>query len=130
MTTSSRVGPSPSGGGPTVSLSPRQQEVLRHAANGLSIPETAKAMHLAVGTVYYHQQVIITALRARNIMNAVFLACQLGVLDVKPRRHGDHAGFAAHLRRGEEPCESCWDGERAYRRAKKGARKAAARNAA
>ncbi|MEU9615921.1 helix-turn-helix transcriptional regulator [Streptomyces sp. NPDC048209] len=124
------MGPSPSGGGPTVSLSPRQQEVLRHAANGLSIPETAKAMHLAVGTVYYHQQVIITALRARNIMNAVFLACQLGVLDVKPRRHGDHAGFAAHLRRGEEPCEACWDGERAYRREKKGARKAAARNAA
>lgn len=130
MTASARVGPSPSGGGPAVSLSPRQQEVLGHAANGLSIPETARAMHLAVGTVHYHQQVVVTALRARNIMNAVFLACQAGLLDGRPRRHGDHAGFAAHRTRGEEPCESCWDGERAYRRAGKATRKAVERNAA
>lgn len=130
MTAPTHVGPSPSGGGPTVSLSPRQQEVLQHAANGLSIPETAKIMHLAVGTIHYHQQVIVTALRARNIMNAVFLACQAGVLDGRRRRHGDHAGFTAHRVRGEEPCEACWVGERAYRRGRKAARKTRSAHAA
>ncbi|MFH9426022.1 response regulator transcription factor [Streptomyces sp. NPDC017529] len=96
-------------------LSARQMEVLRHAAAGASIPQTARAMHLAVGTVHYHQQVIVTALRARNITNAILLACQVGLLDGRPQRHGDHAGFAAHFRRGEEPCSSCVAGEKAYR---------------
>ncbi|WP_327335068.1 response regulator transcription factor [Streptomyces anulatus] len=123
MTAPARVGPSPSGGGPAVSLSPRQSEVLQHAANGLTIPETAHTMHLAVSTVHYHQQVILTALRARNMANAVLLACQAGVLDGRPRRHGDHAGFAAHVYRGEEPCEVCWVGERAYRAKRREARK-------
>ncbi|WP_406145642.1 response regulator transcription factor [Streptomyces anulatus] len=124
MTAPARVGPPPSGGGPVVSLSPRQSEVLHHAANGLTIPETAHTMHLAVSTVHYHQQVILTALRARNMANAVLLACQAGVLDGRPRRHGDHAGFAAHTYRGEEPCEACWVGERAYRAERREARKA------
>lgn len=127
MTAPARTGPSPSGGGPTVSLSPRQLEVLRHAANGHTIPETAQAMHLAVSTIHYHQQVILHTLRARNLANAVLLACQAGVLDGRPRRHGDHAGFAAHVYRGEEPCELCWAGERAYRAERRQARK---RNAA
>lgn len=127
MTTLAQVGPSPSGGGPAVSLSARQLEVLHHAANGLTIPETAQAMHLAVSTVHYHQQVILTALKARNVANAVLLACQAGVLDGRPRRHGDHAGFAAHVYRGEEPCEACWAGERVYRAGRREARK---RNAA
>jgi hypothetical protein len=65
-----------------------------------------------------------------NITHAVLLACQAGLLDGKPRRHGDHAGFAAHQYRGEEPCEACWAGERAYRRDRKAARKTAKTNAA
>lgn len=92
MTAPARVGPSPSGGGPAVSLSPRQSEVLQHAANGLTIPETAHTMHLAVSTVHYHQQVILTALRARNMANAVLLACQAGVLDGRPRRRRGPCG--------------------------------------
>jgi hypothetical protein len=54
----------------------------------------------------------------------VFLAVQAGLLDPR-RRHGDHAGFAAHRYRGEEPCEACWEGERAYRRERRAARRAA-----
>ncbi|MFD7855199.1 response regulator transcription factor [Streptomyces microflavus] len=127
MTAPAQVGPSPSGGGPAVSLSPRQLEVLQHIAAGLTGPEIAHAMHLAVGTVHYHQQVILTVLKARNLTNAVFLACRAGVLDGRPRRHGDHAGFAAHVYRGEEPCEACQVGERAYRAERREARK---RNAA
>ncbi|MFW3477415.1 response regulator transcription factor [Streptomyces microflavus] len=72
------MGPSPSGGGPAVSLSPRQTEILQHIAAGLNIPETAHTMHLAVSTVHYHQQVILTVLKARNLTNAVFLACRAG----------------------------------------------------
>lgn len=99
----------------TRALTDRQQEVLRHAADGLSIPETARAMHLAVGTIHYHQQVIVTALKARNMQNAVLLACQAGYLDGRRRRHGDHAGYAAHVHRGEDPCDDCKAGERNYR---------------
>ncbi|WP_032761161.1 hypothetical protein, partial [Streptomyces alboviridis] len=62
-------------------------------------------------------------LGANNITHAVYLAVAAGLLD-PARRHGDHAGFVAHRRRGEEPCEACWDGERAYRRERRAARKA------
>lgn len=115
MTAPVRPGPSPTSGGPAPYLSDRQIEVLHHAAAGLSIPETARTMRLAVGTVDYHQRVVVAALKARNIMNAVFLACQAGILDGKPRRHGDHPGYTAHLRAGEDPCDACREGERAYR---------------
>ena len=130
MTASSRVGPSPSGGGPAVSLTERDIELLRRVANGATYIQLAREWHLAEITVRWAGSKVLKKLGANHITHAVFLACQAGLLDGKPRRHGDHAGFAAHLRRGEEPCESCWDGERAYRREKKGARKTAARNAA
>jgi DNA-binding CsgD family transcriptional regulator len=57
----------------------------------------------------------IRKLGARNAPHAVLLACRAGILDGRPQRHGDHPGFAAHQRRGEEPCDACWDGEREYR---------------
>ncbi|MGW1160399.1 hypothetical protein ACWD48_19705 [Streptomyces sp. NPDC002519] len=30
-------------------------------------------------------------------------------------RHGDHAGYAAHIYRREDPCDLCKAGEREYR---------------
>jgi hypothetical protein len=45
----------------------------------------------------------------------VLLACHAGILDGRPRRHGDHAGYAAHVYRGEEPCDACRAGELEYR---------------
>lgn len=62
-------------------------------------------------------------LGANNAPHAVFLACGAGILE-PGRRHGDHAGFAAHRYRDEEPCEACWEGEREYRRERRAARKA------
>jgi hypothetical protein len=47
------------------------------------------------------------------LVHAVHLAYQAGLL--RRERHGDHAGFAAHRYRDEEPCDECWAGERAYR---------------
>ena len=65
---------------------------------------------------------VIEKLGARDMAHAVFIAVQIGLLD-PTRRHGDHAGFAAHRYYGEEPCEACWEGERAYRRGRRAARK-------
>lgn len=31
-------------------------------------------------------------------------------------RHGDHAGYLAHRRRGEQACQPCLDGEAEYKR--------------
>jgi hypothetical protein len=72
---------------------------------------------------------VIDKLEARDMAHAVFVAVQLGLLDPR-RRHGDHAGFAAHRYRDEEPCEACWEGERAYRRERRAARKASQVHAA
>lgn len=113
---------------PAGPLSDRQMAVLHHAATGASIPETATALHLAVGTVHYHQQVICTRLRARNIRHAVHLAHLLGLLGARQESHGDHAGYARHVYRGEDPREcplGCWEGERDHRAEQRAARRAA-----
>lgn len=56
----------------------------------------------------------IRKLGARNAAHAVLLACRAGLLDGRPQRHGDHAGFVAHTRRGEPPCDDCVGGELDY----------------
>lgn len=119
------VGPSPSGGGPVPSLTPRQGEVLRLASNGRSYFEIGRAMGIAEKTVSSFMTQIFQRLGARNLPHAVLLGCQAGLLDGRPQRHGDHAGFAAHERRGEDPwgCTACAEGERAYRRGRRAARK-------
>ncbi|MEU9415204.1 helix-turn-helix transcriptional regulator [Streptomyces sp. NPDC048272] len=65
-------------------------------------------------------------LGARGITNAVLLACRAGLLDGRPQRHGDHAGYEAHRRRGEDPklCELCSAGERAHKAALKARQRA------
>jgi len=130
MTAPVRVGPSPSGGGPAVSLTPNEVTVLQRAAQGETYATIAHSLGYAEKSVNKMAYRLARKLGASNITHAVFLACQAGLLDGRPRRHGDHAGFAAHVRRGEEPCGVCWDGERAYRQDRKAVRKAAVSNAA
>lgn len=113
-------------------LTSRQLHALQLAAQGLTQREMARELGIQTCSVAYLVSEILVRLGALNITHAVFLACRNGVLDPK-RRHGDHAGFIAHQRRGEDPwaCElGCPEGERAYRRERREARKAAARNAA
>ncbi|WP_408994915.1 helix-turn-helix transcriptional regulator [Streptomyces caniscabiei] len=127
-----QVGPSPSGGGPVPSsrrgpsnrpLTPRQLDALTRAAAGQTHQQIARAMGIDESSVGKMMTEVFRKLGAVNMPNAVLLACGAGIL--KPRRrHGDHAGFAAHRYRGEEPCEACWEGERAYRRDRRAARKA------
>lgn len=130
MTVSTVVGPSPSGGGPVPSLTENELTVLQRAAQGQTYAVIAHGMGFADKSVNKIAFRAARKLGASNITHAVFLACRAGLLDGRPRRHGDHAGFAAHQARGEDPCEVCWDGERAYRRDRKAARKTAKANAA
>lgn len=116
------VGPSSSSGGPVPSLTARELELLTRVANGESYPQIAADWVVEQITVRTTGARVLRKLGANNITHAVFLACQMRVLD-PTRRHGDHAGFAAHVYRGEEPCEACREGERAYRRERRQARK-------
>lgn len=69
---------------------------------------------------------VLRKLGAQTAAHAVFLACQAGLLDGRPQHHGDHNGYEAHVRRRDEICDPCRDGERAYRAALKAAKGAAA----
>ncbi|WP_185832513.1 helix-turn-helix transcriptional regulator [Streptomyces sp. WAC 04229] len=127
-----RPGPPPpgSGAGPSpddplkgLPLTARQLDVLHRIAQGQSWQQIGRDLGLTVGGVGSHSKQILRKLGAQTSAHAVFLACASGILD-PTRRHGDHAGFAAHRYYGEEPCEACWEGERAYRRERRAARKA------
>lgn len=108
-------------------LTERELQLLKLASEGLSLRNAGKAMEPPMSDVTAWRTLanVYVKIGAENLPNAVLLACRAGLLDGKPRRHGDHAGFAAHLYRGEDPCDACWDGERAYRRGRKASRRAA-----
>lgn len=107
-------------------LSDVELTVLEGRANGLTIMAISERLHYTYPSTKDVAKRVMRKLNARNMAHAVLLACHLGLLDGRPQRHGDHAGFAAHQRRGEDPwaCKSCAAGERAYRPALR-ARKAA-----
>ncbi|MEV6146377.1 helix-turn-helix transcriptional regulator [Streptomyces sp. NPDC051992] len=123
MTAPVQVGPSPVGGGPVASLTDHELQVLELVAHGHTHEDIARQLVITRKGITPTVNRAIRKLGATNAPHAVLLACRAGLLDGKPRRHGDHAGFAAHLYRGEKPCERCWEGERAYRRGRKTARK-------
>lgn len=102
----------------------REVQVLEGIANGGSYAGIAQDLVLAHASVKNYAASAIKKLGARSQAQAVYIAVQQGYLDPS-RRHGDHAGFAAHVYRGEDPCEACREGERAYRRERRAARKAA-----
>lgn len=138
MTAPVQVGPSPSGDGPVPSsrrgpsdrpLTARQLEALQRASQGETHKQIARALFIDENSVGKLMTEVFRKLGAVNMPNAVLLACAEGILDPR-RRHGDHAGFAAHRYHGEEPCEACWEGERAYRRDRRAARRARQINAA
>lgn len=99
MTAPARTGPSPSGGGPTVSPHPartlprrpkqartyitaRELDVLRHAANGAT--NQSIAHHLGIGTeaVASRMQSAFRKLRVGDRAQAVAVALRLGLLDL------------------------------------------------
>ncbi|MFD3568479.1 hypothetical protein [Streptomyces sp. NPDC058667] len=98
-------------------LTELEQAVLRHAAEGLTIAATARAMGKSTPAAQDARHRLLVKLGAKTTAQAVLLACQAGILDGRRRRHGDHAGYEAHRRRSEAICDLCREGERAHRRA-------------
>ena len=109
---------------PGAPLVDREIEVLRGIAEGGSYAEIAADLVLAHATVKNYAASAIKKLGARSQAHAVHLAWQAGIL--RRERHGDHAGYAAHIYRGEEPCDLCKAGERKYRNERRSSRKDAA----
>lgn len=115
--------PTPTGAsGPLPALTDIEHTVLEGRANGLTYADIAARTHYSLIGIKKVGLRVLTKLGARDMAHAVLIACQAGVLDGRPQRHGDHAGFAAHVYRGEDPwacTKGCPEGERAYRRAQK-----------
>lgn len=109
-------------------LTARELDVLTRMANGSTYEAIGREYDRSVRTICWIGQVVMRKLGARSIAHAVLLACQAGILDGRPRRHGDHAGYAAHVYRGEDPtlCEPCRAGESAYRIARRAERRGTA----
>lgn len=107
-------------------ITPRQLEVLTLAAAGHTHKQIAAHLGIDFKSVGTLNKEIFRKLGARSMPQAVLLACRAGLLDGRPQRHGDHAGFTAHVRRGEDPwgCQQgCPEGERAYRAERRNTRR-------
>lgn len=102
-------------------LTDHELRVLRLVSQGRTHQEIADELVMTAKGVTPTVNRAIRKLGARNAPHAVHLAYQAGIL--RRERHGDHAGFAAHVRRGEEPCDLCKVGESAYRAARRQRRK-------
>jgi len=94
-------------------------EVLHLASEGLGYEEIAKRIYVIPRRATEIKTSALRKLGARNIANGILLACRAGLLDGRPQRHGDHAGYEAHRKRGEDPklCEACSAGEQAHKAA-------------
>ena len=65
---------------PRADLSAREQEVLRHVANGLGNKEIARALGRSADTVKAHLESIFEKLGARDRTHAVTIALQRGII--------------------------------------------------
>jgi len=63
-------------------ITAREFEVLACAAEGLTVKETAKKLHIGVETVKSHRRRIIAQLGARSITHSIALAFHKGILRV------------------------------------------------
>ncbi|MER7053424.1 LuxR C-terminal-related transcriptional regulator [Streptomyces sp. NPDC000351] len=110
-----------------MNLTDHELRVLRLVAQGSTHQEIADELVMTAKGVTPTVNRAIRKLGARNAPHAVHLAHLAGIL--RRERHGDHAGFTAHVRRGEDPwacTQGCPEGERAYRAGRRQQRKEAA----
>lgn len=122
MSTAVRTVPSPGGAAPV--LTERERLVLERVAGGDTYAAVARSIGISHNTAEWYGKQVIRKLGAKSIAHAVFLACHAGVLDGSLRQHGNHAGAMAHRRRGEEVCDRCKEGDRAYHVAHRASQKA------
>ena len=64
---------------PIATLTPREKEILRHLADGLSNKEIAKLLGISDGTVKLHVKSILRKLNARSRVEAAVIATQQGI---------------------------------------------------
>lgn len=103
------------------SLSPREADLLRRLAAGDTLQEIARDWHYGESGARSIGERLRKKLGAKTNAQAIYIACQLKILEPH-RRHGDHAGYTAHLRRHETPCNDCARGEITYRAKRRGNR--------
>ncbi|MFF9787123.1 helix-turn-helix transcriptional regulator [Streptomyces nigrescens] len=131
MTAPVQVGLPQTSGGPAPALSPAQKRMLVLITEGHDQEQIAYILRTSPVTVWRQIKKMREAFGALNHAQLVHLAYQAGVLEAPPKhRHGDHAGYAAHLYRREKPCEACRAGEREYRARRRTNRKTVALNTA
>ena len=94
-------------------LTKRQLDVLKRIAEGQPWARIGSDLGITIGGVGSINKQILAKLGAASAAHAIHLAYQAGIL--RRERHGDHAGYAAHTYRGEEPCNRCKAGEKTYR---------------
>lgn len=87
-------------------------EVLRGVADGETYAETSHRIFITEKSVSNVATRVMRKLDARSMPHAVHLAHLAGIL--RQERHGDHAGYVAHTRRRETPCDACVQGELDY----------------
>ncbi|MEU3528868.1 helix-turn-helix transcriptional regulator [Streptomyces sp. NPDC038707] len=104
-------------------LTSHELRVLQLVALGYTHKEIAEQLVMTAKGVTPTVNRAMHKLGARNAPHAIHLAYQTGLL--RRERHGDHAGYTAHLRRHEPPCDDCARGEIAYRAARRSRRTAA-----
>jgi DNA-binding CsgD family transcriptional regulator len=97
-------------------LTANELAVLRRAADGQTYAVIARELGYAEKSVSKMALRLARKLGANNITHAVLLACRAGILNGRPRqeRHGDHPGYTAHQKRGEDACDACKAGESRY----------------
>lgn len=120
MTAPARPVPTSRRGSSSKPLTPHQLEAFRLAAAGHTHAAIGHRLGIDEKSVGKLMTEVFRKLGAVNMPNAVLLGCRAGILDGRPQRHGDHAGYEAHRRRGEDPCEACRVGEREHRSRYKG----------
>lgn len=101
-------------------LTDLEQETLELVAAGMTFPQIGRRVGTTKAAVRARMQRVMRKLGADSSPQAVYLACRAGILDGRPQRHGDHAGYEAHRKRGEDPKQclhGCWAGEQAHKAA-------------
>ncbi|MFI9271819.1 response regulator transcription factor [Kitasatospora sp. NPDC052896] len=108
-------------------LTAHQHTILQRVADGHTYAEIARELTMTEKGLQAGVRRVLVKLGARNAPHAVHIAHQAGLLGHRPERHGDHAGYARHVRAGEDPREcplGCHAAELAYRASRRAARTA------
>ena len=84
MTAPVQVGPSPSGGGPAVSLTEAHVRVLHLAAHGNTDQEIAEQMFISRNTVLGYWKMLKPRLGAEDRTHAVAIAVSMGLVKLSP----------------------------------------------